>query len=627
MRINLPQKLVLTMKKNQMVTLICLVFFVPTLLSAQNNSDMDTLSTQKLKEIILSSNRLETPLTQNSKTVQVITADQIRQSGVTHVVDLLQQVAGVDIKRRGAGAIQADLNIRGGNFDQTLLLIDGIKLDDAQTGHHTLNFLPPPQMIELIEIIKGPAARAYGQNAFTGAINIVTKKDTPKTLTLDLQSGNYDQTNGSIFIGNTTEKNSILGFISKNTSDGYRHNTDYDFTQYFIKSIFNLHKTPLELIATYSGRNFGANGFYASPSAVDQYEETQASLISISQRHSKNAWIFKPKVYWRRGQDMYEYIRDKPEIYRNLHVTNKLGAAFDASAASPWGLTGMGFDISRVSIRSNNLGHRSRTMMNFFLEHRFYLFEKRLDITPGIAANYFSDFGTHNFPGIDLGWQISTKLRLYANTGATFRIPTFTDLYYSDRTTLGNLDLKPEEATSNEIGIRFSNPKVTASVALFSRKAKNLVDYVKNSNDDTIPFKAENIQQVNTSGIDLELIHLIETNKLTHKFKISYSYLENTLENSGYNFSRYSINNDIKHHLVGNYFMPIRKNFSGNFVFKYVERASRDNYSVSDLSIQWILSQFQLSLYFNNIFNTEYWESNLVPMPKGNCLLGLRYSF
>ena len=214
---------------------------------------MDTLSTQKLKEIILSSNRLETPLTQNSKTVQVITADQIRQSGVTHVVDLLQQVAGVDIKRRGAGATQADLNIRGGTFDQTLLLIDGIKLDDAQTGHHTLNFLPPPQMIELIEIIKGPAARAYGQNAFTGAINIVTKKDTPKTLTLDLQSGNYDQTNGSIFIGNTTEKNSILGFISKNTSDGYRHNTDYDFTQYFIKSIFNLHKTPLELIATYSG--------------------------------------------------------------------------------------------------------------------------------------------------------------------------------------------------------------------------------------------------------------------------------------------------------------------------------------------------------------------------------------
>lgn len=614
------------MKKNHAISLVCLVFVVSTAM-AQNKAEIDSLPTQKLQEVIISSNRLEIPLRQNSKTVQILTADQIRQSGVTHVVDLLQQIAGVDIKRRGAGATQADLNIRGGTFDQTLLLIDGIKLDDAQTGHHTLNFLPPPQMIERIEIIKGPASRAYGQNAFTGAINIVTKKETPKTLTLDLQKGNYDQTNGSIFLGNTTEKTSVLGFVSRNTSDGYRYNTDYDHNQLFIKSTFNRHKTPLDLIATYSGRKFGANGFYATPSAKDQYEETQASLISLSQRHKKGAWIFKPKVYWRRGQDMYEYIRNKPEIYRNLHVTNKLGAAFDTSLASDWGLTGMGVDISRVSIRSNNLGDRSRTMMNFFLEHRFYLFNNRVDITPGIAANYFSDFGSHSFPGIDMGWQINPKFRLYANTGATFRIPTFTDLYYSDRTTLGNADLKPEEAISNEVGIRLISPKVTASLAFFSRKAKNLIDYVKNSQDDSIPFKAENIQQVNTSGIDFELTHRIQVNTLTHEFKISYSYLENNLKNSGFNFSRYSINNDLKHHFVSNYQIPIHKNLNTYLVYKYVERTSGDAYSVVDVSAQWRISRWQVSVYFNNIFNTEYWESNLVPMPKGNGLLGLRYSF
>ncbi len=614
------------MKKNHAISLVCLVFVVSTA-RAQNKAEIDSLPTQKLQEVIISSNRLEIPLRQNSKTVQILTADQIRQSGVTHVVDLLQQIAGVDIKRRGAGSTQADLNIRGGTFDQTLLLIDGIKLDDAQTGHHTLNFLPPPQMIERIEIIKGPASRAYGQNAFTGAINIVTKKETPKTLTLDLQKGNYDQTNGSIFLGNTTEKTSVLGFVSRNTSDGYRYNTDYDHNQLFIKSTFNRHKTPLDLIATYSGRKFGANGFYATPSAKDQYEETQASLISLSQRHKKGAWIFKPKVYWRRGQDMYEYIRNKPEIYRNLHLTNKLGAAFDTSLASDWGLTGMGVDISRVSIRSNNLGDRSRTMMNFFLEHRFYLFNNRVDITPGIAANYFSDFGSHSFPGIDMGWQISPKFRLYANTGATFRIPTFTDLYYSDRTTLGNADLKPEEAISNEVGIRLISPKVTASLAFFSRKAKNLIDYVKNSQDDSIPFKAENIQQVNTSGIDFELTHSIQVNTLTHEFKISYSYLENNLRNSGFNFSRYSINNDLKHHFVSNYQIPIHKNLNTYLVYKYVERTSGDAYSVVDVSAQWRISRWQVSVYFNNIFNTEYWESNLVPMPKGNGLLGLRYSF
>ena len=614
------------MKKYHAICLLCL-FFAVSWVKGQNKSDIDTLPTLTLKEVVLSSNRLEIPLSQNSKTVQVITANQIRQSGVTHVVDLLQQIAGVDIKRRGAGATQADLNIRGGTFDQTLLLIDGIKLDDGQTGHHTLNFLPPPKMIERIEIIKGPGSRAYGQNAFTGAINIITKKVTPKTMTLDLQKGNYDQTNGSIFLGNTSEKTSVLGFVSRNTSDGYRYNTDYDQNQFFIKSSFNRHKTPLEFIASYSGRKFGSNGFYATPSARDQYEETQASLISLSQRYTKGSWIFKHKLYWRRGQDMYEYIRNKPEIYRNLHVTNKLGAAFDSSLVSDWGLTGMGVDISRVSIRSNNLGDRSRTMMNFFMEHRFYLFNKSVDITPGLVANYFSDFGSHSFPGIDIGWQISPKLRLYANSGATFRIPTFTDLYYSDRTTLGNANLKPEEATSSEVGVRFFSPKVSFSFTFFSRKAKNLIDYVKNGKEDNIPFKAENIQQINTSGIDFELTHRIKINSLIHEFKISYSYLENNLKNDGYNFSRYSINNDLKNHFVSNYQLPIHKDFNAYLVYKYVERTSGDSYSVVDVSAQWRISRWQVSLYFNNIFNTEYWESNLVPMPKGNGLLGLSYSF
>ena len=612
------------MKKNQKVALFC-IFFTLSWGKAQNNSV--TPSTQKLKEIILSSSRLETPLTQNSKTVQVITADQIRQTGVTHLIDLLQQVSGVDIKRRGAGATQADLSIRGGTFDQTLLLIDGVKLDDAQTGHHTLNFLPPPQMVERIEIIKGPAARVYGQNAFTGAINIVTKTETPKSITLDLQHGNYDQTNGSVFLGNTKEKTSILGFMSKNTSDGYRHNTDYDHNQYFIKSIFNRHKMPIDMIATYVGRKFGANGFYASPSAMDQYEETQASLISLSQRHSLENWIFKPKVYWRRGQDMYEYIRNRPEIYRNLHITHKVGGALDVTVASDRGITGVGVDISRVSIRSNNLGNRSRKIINFFLEHRFYFFNNSVDITPGITANYFSDFGTHSYPGLDLGWQINTKLRLYANTGATFRIPTFTDLFYSDKTTLGNDNLKPEEANTQEIGIRFSKARVTAYLAYFSRKSKNLIDFVKNSNDASIPFRAENIQQVNTNGIDLELMHYIFFNTLTHQFKINYSYLENNLVNNGYNFSRYTINNDLKHHLVGSYNWPITQNLNTYFVYKYVERTSGDAYTVVDASARWTVASFEISLYFNNIFNIDYWESNLVPMPKGNGLLGLRYSF
>ena len=131
---------------------------------------------QELDSIIINSTRISIPFKKNSRTINIITAKDIKNSAATNVADLLQQVAGVDIRRRGTGGGQSDLYIRGGGFDQTLLLIDGIKMDDAQTGHHTMNAVLPIEVIERIEIIKGPAARIFGQNAFTGAINIVTKK-------------------------------------------------------------------------------------------------------------------------------------------------------------------------------------------------------------------------------------------------------------------------------------------------------------------------------------------------------------------------------------------------------------------------------------------------------------------
>ena len=123
---------------------------------------------------IISSPRIEIPSLDNSINIVTISKEQIENSTATNISELLQQVAGLDIRRRGAEGMQADLYIRGGSFDQTLLLIDGIKVEDPQTGHHTMNMTLPLEVIEKIEIIKGSAGRMYGQNAFTGAVNILS---------------------------------------------------------------------------------------------------------------------------------------------------------------------------------------------------------------------------------------------------------------------------------------------------------------------------------------------------------------------------------------------------------------------------------------------------------------------
>ena len=231
---------------------ILVVFFLLTMRS--NAQELDTL-----KNIIISSSRIDLPFKENSRTIQIVTAEEIKKLGVTNVADALQQVAGIDVRRQGINGMQADLYIRGGGFDQTLLLIDGIKVDDPQTGHHTLNLALPIEMIK--------------------RINIVTKDVDETGLITKIQSGSFGQSiaeaTGTIKL---KESNHIVHF-SKSFSQGYRYNTDFDNTNYVLKSLLNKNKLPIELLTSYVERKFGANGFYGIPTATKQYENIIFQVI------------------------------------------------------------------------------------------------------------------------------------------------------------------------------------------------------------------------------------------------------------------------------------------------------------------------------------------------------------
>ena len=137
-------------------------------------------------------------------------------------------------------------------------------------------------MIERIEALKGPAARIYGQNAFTGAVNIVTRTAGSGANNVSVQRGSYDQYHLKSTLQTKGEFGGIVGHFFYNTSDGYRHNTDFTNRNYFIKEDFKIKETPFKFIGYFSDREFGANGFYATPSATEQYEETQGSLVALS---------------------------------------------------------------------------------------------------------------------------------------------------------------------------------------------------------------------------------------------------------------------------------------------------------------------------------------------------------
>ena len=569
------------------------------------------------------------PFSKKYRSIEIINESEIKQSGAQNIIDLLQQYTGLDIRRRGAGGVQADLYIRGGGFDQTLLLVDGMKMDDSQTGHHTLNMLLPVELIKRIEIIKGPAARIFGQNAFNGAINIVTKS-ARKTLNSQLNisltnisGGSFNNLSSSVTASLSNNDYSALINYAQDKSDGYRYNTDYKTNNLFIKSNLSRSNPHTTIISSISNRKFGANGFYASPEAIDQYEETQTSLVGFYSTYRKGNLVIKPKVYWRRNQDEYIYIRNNPSIYRNLHKTNKIALQTDFNYYSNLGKTSFGIDISNISITSNNLGDHSRFTTSVYIDHTIRLLKEKLTLSPGLSISYFSDLSFHSFPGFDIGFDFSESFSIYGNFGKTYRIPTYTDLYYKDRTTIGNSELEPENATNSEFGFKFNSDKIVFKTAVFNRKSKNIIDYVKQNENDL--WQATNIGLLKTNGLESDIFIKLNGNI---NFKFGYAYINDDNYVSNIKFSRYSLNS-LKHNFISKVSLKYSKKLYHNIIFRYSERLDLTNYRIVDTNISYkpFSKNAELYLNLNNIFDQYYWETNLVPMPGKNFTIGYRSSF
>ncbi|MFZ2432183.1 MAG: TonB-dependent receptor [Lutibacter sp.] len=588
-------------------------------LSILSTSAIAQKDTVKLKEVEITSNRISLPFSKSSRTITILTNDDLTKSAATNLADVLQNVTGVDIRRRGIDGMQSDLYIRGGNFDQTLLLIDGVKMDDAQTGHHTMNGILSLENIERIEIIKGPAARIYGQNAFTGAINIITKAVTNNAATINLGYGSYENKKGEVSLAHKFNQGDVLASVSYQESDGYRFNTDFKNTAVFLKSNFKNYS----LITSFAERNFGANGFYSSPAYKDQYEETQTSLVAISSDYSSGNLTIKPRIYWRRNEDMYLLVRENPSYYKNLHISNKVGAETNVVFNSSLGKTGVGLDASRIFLVSNNLGDHQRTAITGFIEHRFEFLNNRIDVTPGVAISSYSDFDTKAFPGLDMGYRISEKVKLYGNIGYTYRVPTFTDLYYVGPATKGNADLEAESALAEELGIKFTVPNFQMDVSLFNRKSDNLIDWTKDNEADK--WEARNFSEVVAKGLETTLNYQFKLGKHQQKLNLGYSFIEDNIKNNNIQFTQYSLNS-IKHQLTSGISAKFSPIFSQHITYRYVERTNGQHYNVVDAKIGARLkTHMEFFVAANNIFNAKYTETNLVPMPKGNLMAGFTY--
>lgn len=567
---------------------------------------------KNIEEILIQGKFLNTPYKKIAENVVVISQQEIANSPAQSVDELLQQVSGLDIRRRGANGVQSDISIRGGSFDQTLILINGIRMNDSQTGHNNMNFPVHLGNIERIEVIKGPTARRFGNNAYSGVINIITKVKVGKEIKISAEFGDFStySLGASANIGNEKFAQSLS--VNTSASEGYRYNTDYKISNIFYQNQLKIKNGSFGIQAGFSEKKFGANGFYASPKATEQYEEVQASIVSLSYQQKLGNLGLKSNLYWRRGQDMYLFVRNRPEVYRNMHIGNNIGGEINASYQSGLGTTGLGVELRKEFLTSNNLGARDRFLSQVFFEHHFSFFQEKLLITPGISWANYSTAGNFFYPGIDVGFNFNNHHKIYANIAKVHRIPTFTDLYYSSRTELGNEFLKPEKAISSEVGYQFKTPKITAKASGFMRNSANAIDWVKA--DLNTQWTAQNIGKLDLKGIELEFNH--HPTKWLN-YSAGYTFIDNKLHLSENLFSKYALEN-LKHQFIGKLEWKI-KNISNEWIYRYNQRLDLGTYQLVDTKLSYKKDNYHMYLLITNITNTQYSEMGaLIPVPMPN---------
>lgn len=604
-------------------TLLLLALLPITKTIAQES---DTTVT-KLDEVIIAENRIQLPYSEQSRSISLVQNEEIKNSPAISTADLLHYVGGVDVRTRGANGIQSDIGIRGGTFEQTLILVNGIKLNDPQTGHHSMNLPINLQQIERIEVLKGPSARTFGQNAFAGAINLVTKEPEKSYATLGLQGGDFKLWGVNASGGVITGKNSHQVAFSYNASDGYKHNTDYSLLNAFYQGSIGVGNGKLNLLAGFTDRAFGANGFYASPAYTEQYETVQTGLASISYELPIGTTRLTTRAYYRQNNDEYIFIRDDPEYYKNNHTGKTIG--LEANWVIPFenSTTGIGVDLNSVSLNSNNLGERERFVSTMFLEHHMEFFNDRLSITPGVQLNNYSDFGFNTLPGVDLGYHLNQSWTVYGNVGYTYRVPSYTDMYYSDPVNEGNPDLKPEYAWNYEVGIKNRRNNVfTTEVGLFIRDGKNMIDWVRAS--DTDPWKPVNLLGLRMSGVDMQSTISLHSflPALFDQLSIKYTYIDAQVSDYESLLSRYALEN-LKHQLRVGLQLKYGNNITHTITMGYYDRVNLEDYMVCDTRLAFRVPKFSVFVDVTNVFDETYQETNLVVMPGRWAKAGIAYSF
>ena len=562
------------------------------------------------------------PLAESDRSVEVISPHDF-PIGTDSAVDLLRADPSLNLQARAAEGVQADLSIRGTTFEQSLILVNGLRVDDPETGHLNLDIPIPLDAITRIDVLHGSGSTFYGSDAIGGAVNLLTGPLTPGfSLVARSGAGNYGSLENHLraAYSNGPFAEQLTG--SRDTSDGFIADRNYASNAIASESWLKTKPGTTDILLAASDRPYGANLFYGP---YPSWERTKAWLASAQQQlGARTAASFG----YTRHTDEFILFVDQPAIYENNHITTSYEAALRRADELGSNTTlAYGLEESGDSIHSNSLGIHARNQGAGYANLSFRSL-RRLSLSLGAREEVLSSQGSVFSPSAAAAFTITSTLRLRASAGHGFRVPTYVDAYYSDPTTNGNPNLKPESSWSYEGGADWNpaNGRLTLTAVGFRLNEQDAIDYSKQQLATPALTAAEKWQAVNVPTLDITGAEASARIRLTATQQFQLSYTANHSANLPANYlSEYAFNYAAQNaifawtasQLPGSWGRQITARTQVNIVQKTAQTA----YPLWDIDLARSTGAVRPYLRLLNLSNTAYEEIPQVPM-QGRTIMG-----
>ena len=606
------------MTLHKLLPLNIVLALCPCIAAAQSSTPPIPAQTETM--VVLGS-AAPVPLAESPRSVFVLPLQGKKLAAETPL-DFLRQDSSVFIEQRGGGGAQSDVVLRGGSFEQTLVLLNGFRINDSQTSHHTLDLPLPLNAMNSIQVLQGAGSTLHGVDALSGVVDFLTTAPDHASLLLRAAAGSYGSNEESLLAGATRGRWSGRITGDRNFSTGFMADRDYRNEDGSVESWTGTRLGITDILFAGSDRAFGANQFYGP---YNSWERTKGWFASMRQElGSRTVAAFG----YRRHTDDFVLRRTNPSIYENRHIDGSWQASLRRTvplAAPSLLLLGLEFDGDSIDshnfsrgVTSNALGIHARNRGAGYIDFDLRPTKHRWSLSAGAREEIFSGGAQAAFaPQLSGSLRVNDRFKLRASGGYGFRVPTYTDLYYSDPTTIGNPNLKPESAWTGDGGADWApNTRITFVVTGFYTRQHNAIDYVR-------PGPAQKWQAVNLSGLQFSGVETTFTwiPAESQTVRVAWTALHGA-QSALYGLqSEYVFNYPVQN-IHADWSVVFRRIFAVTNAVQLAQRYKQTVYPVWNLAVTHDSGKIRPYVRLTNLANTGYQEITGVNMPSRTIIGG-----